>query len=97
MALCMGHVSAPLGSLAALLGRWDEADRLFARALAHARGLRSPVLVALAELDQAAALLERGRPVDRRRSDGLIRSAATAATSLYLPGLLERARGLAER
>jgi DNA-binding winged helix-turn-helix (wHTH) protein/tetratricopeptide (TPR) repeat protein len=95
--LAHGSVARPLGSLAALLGHPDEAEHLMSKALAHARRLRSPVLVAITQIDHAAALLERASAEDLPRADTLLRSASATAESLAAEGLLERVRGLRER
>ena len=90
----LGSVARPLGSLAAALGRWPESRALFAEALEHAQTLRSPVLRALGELDQARALRAHPRAGERREAEWLLESVEKASLSLELSALLARARAL---
>jgi hypothetical protein len=95
MMLCMGQVTRPLGSLAALLGRRDESEAHFASALAYARALRSPVMVAMVQIDHAEALAAHGSPADALRCSALLRSVLSAADRFGLGGLRERVQAVA--
>ena len=86
--LCFGSAARFLGKLAATMGREREAAAHFERALEENARLRSPVLLAHAQLDFAAAL-RRGV-----RASGLIDEAASTAASLGLPWIALRARRL---
>jgi hypothetical protein len=94
--LCLGSVQRMLGALAALLGRWDESELCFARALAHARGLRAPILSALVQLEHARALGRHPDSAQRARAPALLDSTALAARQLGLPGVEQQAQRLAE-
>ena len=92
-----GPVALRLGTLAALLGRWQEADRHFATALARcellgARAIRGRVL-----LEHAGVLAARGEPADRGRLEALLDEAAELCEELGMSGLGERAAALRRR
>jgi tetratricopeptide (TPR) repeat protein len=90
--ICTGSVARPLGSLAALLGRADECDALFEKALAHADRLRSPVLRAWTELDYARALRGRSQSSARTKRRKLLASVLESAERLGMHGAVEGAR-----
>ncbi len=90
--ICTGSLARPLGGLAALLGELDECDALFAQALAHADGLRSPVLRAWTELDYARALRGRSQSGVRARRRQLLESVLGCARELGMPGVEAAAR-----
>jgi hypothetical protein len=81
-ACCGGSVHYPLGRLAALMSRFEEAEDHFEAALeAHARmGARG--LAAEAEAEYAAMLLARGEPGDPERARQLVEAARATATEL---------------
>jgi hypothetical protein len=90
-----GPVALRLARLAALLERWDDAERHFELALTRcdllgARAVRARVLV-----DYAQALLARARDGDAGRAAGLLEEAERLSEDLDLPGVLRRVRGLA--
>ncbi|HEX5096861.1 MAG TPA: AAA family ATPase [Acidimicrobiia bacterium] len=58
--LCMFSAPSCAGALAALLGRDEDADRYFARAIEITARLRAPFLLATAQLEWARALTRRG-------------------------------------
>ena len=71
--LCLGPAARPLGALAALLERWDEAET-------HSPVRRgAPPWAARTRLDFGRALLRRGRPEDRMRAQQLLCDASDAA------------------
>jgi len=95
--LCLGPAARVLGSLAAVLGRWDEAEAHFARALELSQGLGSPPWAARTRLDFGRALARRGRPEDSARAQQLLCDAGAAAAALGMARVVEEARALASR
>jgi eukaryotic-like serine/threonine-protein kinase len=92
-----GPVALRLGKLAALLGRWQEADRHFATAVARcellgARAIRTRVL-----LEHASALAARDEPADRGRLNAMLEEAAHLCDELGLAGIGEHVSALRER
>jgi eukaryotic-like serine/threonine-protein kinase len=92
--LPFGPVALRLAKLAALLGRWDEAEAYFESALERcellgARAVRARVLV-----DYAAALQARGREGDAGRTERVLDEGRRLSEALDLPGILERAEAL---
>jgi tetratricopeptide (TPR) repeat protein len=81
---CLGSVSRFLGKLAALVGRGEQAAEHFERAVSANRALNSPVLVAHAELDYAAALGSGTRAAE------LVASAARIGAVSELPAVARR-------
>jgi hypothetical protein len=94
--MCLGSVSRPLGALAAILERWDEAEAYFEDALAHAKGLRAPILTALAELERARALARHAQRAQRLRALPWLESATRTARELGLAGVEQQARQIRE-
>jgi DNA-binding winged helix-turn-helix (wHTH) protein/tetratricopeptide (TPR) repeat protein len=92
--LCVGPAGRVLGRLAALLGRWDEAEAHFAQSLELCETLGSPPFAARTQLDRARALLRRGRPEDCLVADGLLRAAERAGAKMGMTRLLEEARAV---
>ncbi len=91
---CQGSVARPLGRLAALLGRWDEAEALFSQAIADNARMGAPGLVAHAQLHFARALRGRGKPADLDKADVLAAEAKVTAESLGLTALVDRVEQL---
>jgi DNA polymerase III delta prime subunit len=90
-----GPVALRLATLAALLERWDDAERHFEAALARcdllgARAVRARVL-----LDYGRALLARSRQGDAERAARLLEDARRLAEDLDLQGILRRVGALA--
>jgi hypothetical protein len=73
--VCVGPLARPLGSIAALLERWAEAERYFEQAAAEARGFRAPVLSALVDVERACAFRAHPDPGERRANAELHASA----------------------
>jgi tetratricopeptide (TPR) repeat protein len=88
--ICLGSAARSLGSLSALLGRWDEAEAFFERAWAHANALRSPVLRTWIDVEQALAFQKHPDARERRRNTERRRAALAQAKQLGLTGLCER-------
>jgi DNA-binding winged helix-turn-helix (wHTH) protein/tetratricopeptide (TPR) repeat protein len=77
--LCLGPAARVLGALDGLLGRWDDAEARFERALALCASLRSPRWEARTRLCLARMLLRRGRPSDRARALDILDDVGGAA------------------
>jgi len=90
--LYVGPAARILGLLCALLGRYDEAESWFARALAHCEGIGARAFAARTLLDHGRALLRRGGAEDCLRADGLLREAETRGSALGLTRLLVEAK-----
>ena len=86
-----GAVDRVLALLAARLGRVDEADRLFAAAVATHERIGAPSLLARTQVDWAEALVRRG---DVERARPLVASARAAAERLGAASTLARAEAL---
>jgi tetratricopeptide (TPR) repeat protein len=79
---CVGSVSRQLGLLAAVMLRWEEAERHFEDALEmHARLGARPFL-ARTRYEYARMLLARGAPAYREKALGLLNQAIEAAQAL---------------
>jgi hypothetical protein len=90
-----GPVALRLGMLAAMLERWEDAERHFETALARcdllgARAIRARVLV-----EYARALLARSGDGDAERASELLGDAKRLGEDLDLQGVLRRAAALA--
>jgi hypothetical protein len=85
-----------LGVLAASLGRWEEADALFAEALLPLEALGARPFAARLRYDWARALLRRGRAEDRGRARGLLDVAVSEAEALGMSWLVALARRRAD-
>ncbi|MGH7818667.1 MAG: tetratricopeptide repeat protein, partial [Candidatus Binatia bacterium] len=72
---CTGSVSRPLGVLASLMGRFEDAEKHFEAALEMNTRIRSRVWVAHTEHDYARMLVARGAAGDREKAAGLLESA----------------------
>jgi class 3 adenylate cyclase len=82
-----GPVALRLATLAAMLGRWDEAERHFEAALDCCRMLGARAIGARVRYEYAAALLARG---DHARAGSLLAEVGRLAEELGMTGLLER-------
>jgi class 3 adenylate cyclase len=88
MATMEGALARPMGRMAALLGRWDDADGLFAEALDLHRRFAAPYWVARTKLDWAEARLASG--ADEGVASDDLRSAISTARERGYSGLLQR-------
>lgn len=84
-----GPVALRLGQLAALLGRWKDAERLFTGALARCELLGAPAIRARVLREHAEALRSRGEPADRARWESMHDEAARLADALGIAGRSE--------
>jgi len=89
-----GPVARRLGKLAALLGRWADADRHFATALERCEQLCARAIRARVLLEHARALAARGEGGDRARIDAMLDEAARLCVELGMTGLLGRVSAL---
>jgi tetratricopeptide (TPR) repeat protein len=92
--ICEGAVARPLGMLATVMSRYEEAAGHFEAALERNARIASALWVAYTQHDYARMLLLRGRPDDRRRACQLLDEASAAARELGLTSLAERVRPL---
>lgn len=88
--LCLGPTARVLGVLAARLGRWDDAEAHFARALELCDALESPPWSARTRLDYGRTLARRGGR--RARASTLLHDAEAAASALGMIRVAEEAR-----
>ena len=87
-----GSLHWPLGRLAALLGRFDEALEHYATAVTINSKIGARPFVALARLDWADALRSRAAPGDGAEALVLARQAAAETRRLDMPGHCARQR-----
>jgi hypothetical protein len=92
-----GPVALRLGKLAAMLERWEDADRHFATALERCELLCARAIRARVLLEHASALAARGAGGDRERIARMLEEAASLCDELGMSGLLERFSGLRQR
>jgi tetratricopeptide (TPR) repeat protein len=92
--LTWGAVSRSLGSLATLLGRYDEAEQHFEAALQLNARIRARIWVAHTQHDYARMLLARGAPGDREKAAVLARTALATARAVGMKLLEERVAAL---
>jgi class 3 adenylate cyclase len=85
-------VALSIGTAASALGRYDEAEALFAEAIELCERLGAPTFVAATEVQWAQTLLERGRPADKERALTMARRAAITADELGLGRVAELSR-----
>jgi DNA-binding CsgD family transcriptional regulator len=90
-----GSLHWPLGQLAALLGRTEQALDHFASAVASSTRSGARPFVVLARLDWAQALQQQAVPGGRAQARDLARQAAIEARRLDMPGPAARAENLA--
>jgi DNA-binding NarL/FixJ family response regulator len=95
LVVVLGSLQWPLGRMADLLGRTEQALDHFARAVTLNTRLGARPLVVLTRLDWAAALSRRGVGDDLAQARELARQAAIEARRLDMPGPAGRAEGLA--
>jgi len=80
--------------LAATLGHLDEADALYASALALEEGFRAPVLAARTRYWWARALAERGKQGDAERASVLVTDSLAVARRVGMRSLAREAAAL---
>src|SRR5262245_6067516 len=99
---CRGAVARSLGVLATLLGRYDDAERHFEKALEMNARIRARIWVAHTQHDYARMLIARDGPGDRERAAALAAQALATAHEVGMKSLeakvveLRAAAGLGE-
>src|SRR5262249_38581037 len=98
---CRGAVARPLGLLATLLARYDDAERHFEKALEMNARIRARIWVAHTQHDYARMLVARDQPGDREKAAALAAQALATAREVGMKPLeadvleLQAAAGLA--
>ena len=82
-----GTIAWALGTLAAMLERYEQAEEHFAAAAQIEERLGVPLLVARTHLGWARALIARGRPEDSSRAQHMLEQAEGTATRLGAGGI----------
>lgn len=80
-----GAVSSTLGSLAHVVGRFDEAERRFAYALDVHERMETPPFAALTRVEWSEMLVDRAGPGDHDRAREMLAAARAAARRHALP------------
>jgi tetratricopeptide (TPR) repeat protein len=93
-AICYGPAARYLGLLAATLGRWEDAARHFAGALAMSETMGARPWAAHTQHDYARMLLARGAPGDQQKAGELLEHALATARELGMQSLAEKIHGL---
>ena len=83
----LGTFAWVLGTLAAILERYEESERHFATAAAIDEHLGAPVFLAHARSGWARALIARGRPEDLERAQPMLEQAYDTAGRLGAEGI----------
>jgi len=92
-----GSVARPLGRLATVLGRYDDAEAHFRLALELHTRLQAPYWTARTELDWANLLLARARPGDKQAAGIGSRRPGLIAEANHYGGLLNGPNALLDR
>jgi tetratricopeptide (TPR) repeat protein len=90
----LGCISRPLGLLAAALGRSDEAEHHFERALEADEHMGVRPWLAETRVEYASLLAGRRGAKDRERALALLDAADTTARELGMPAVVARAQAL---
>jgi hypothetical protein len=93
-AAVFGPVDPVLGLLAATLGRFEEADGHFGRAVELCRTRGMPTWLARSQCEWAEMLSRRGRPDDAERARSLAIEALEGARALGMAGVADRAEAM---
>jgi tetratricopeptide (TPR) repeat protein len=89
--VCREPVAHPLGVLATVLARWEEAVGHFQDAIARGQRLGARPSVARGRCELGRVLLARGQPADRAQAEQLLHQAADIAGELGMAAVAERA------
>jgi tetratricopeptide (TPR) repeat protein len=90
----LGSFSRSLGQLAALLERWDDAERHFQDAIEMNTRMGFHPWVALTQLNYAQMLLARDGPADREKARELLAEALAAAERMGMAKVASDSRAL---
>jgi tetratricopeptide (TPR) repeat protein len=93
--LAFGPVSMRLGSISALLGRWEQAERHFDGAAERCDALGARAMTAMLLVERARMLLARAGRGDAERARASLDKSLAISDDLGLPGIAERARAIA--
>jgi tetratricopeptide (TPR) repeat protein len=93
--LAFGPVSMRLGSLSALLGRWEQAERHFDDAAERCDALGARAISAMLLVERARMFLARAGRDDVERARASLDASLAISDDLGLPGIAERARAIA--
>jgi DNA-binding SARP family transcriptional activator len=93
--LCLGAADRFLGMLAATLGRLNDAEPHYRRAIELEEAMRAAPLVARTRFWYARMLLARDAPEDREHATELLAATIAVASELGMASLLGEARALA--
>jgi class 3 adenylate cyclase/tetratricopeptide (TPR) repeat protein len=89
-----GPADRYLGGLAALMGRWDDAEGHYQVALALTERMPAPPMHARTQHDYAGMLLRRDGPGDREHALSLLAAAGETAQRIGMRVLLDQVMGL---
>jgi tetratricopeptide (TPR) repeat protein len=90
-----GPVALRLGMVAAMLGRWEEAERHLQLAMERCTQLGAPVITARVLYERARMLVARGEEADLASAAELLARAEGICRELDLPGVGDRVAALA--
>ena len=85
---CSAAIDWALGTLAATLERYEEAEGHFAAAAKIEEALGAPLFLARTHVSWARALIDRGRPEDLDRAQHMLEQAEDTATRLGAAGIV---------
>jgi tetratricopeptide (TPR) repeat protein len=85
--VCLGAAARFLGQLASLMGRWDDAEAHFRRAMELDARMAARTWLPHSQFQYSRMLFRRGRPGDTASANELLDAAAKAASDLGLRGL----------
>lgn len=88
--ICFGPCSRFLGILARTMGRWDEAQRHFERAIAHSASMATKPWEARSQYSYASMLIAKDGSDDTSKAMELLDQARSTAQDLDMTGLLEK-------
>jgi DNA-binding CsgD family transcriptional regulator len=94
--IASGSIHRPLGQLASVLGRTDDALAHFEAAQVVHRAYRADIWITHTDIDEATARLRRGSDEDRRRAAKLVEAAAECSRREGWPALAARAEELTQ-
>jgi len=93
--LAFGPVSMRLGSISALLGRWEQAEGHFDDAAERCDALGARAISAMLLIERARMFLGRAGRGDVERARVSLDASLTISDDLGLPGIADRARAIA--
>ncbi len=93
-ALCTGSASRQLGMMAAVMGRYDDAERHFDDALAFDQKMNARPWVAHTQYQYAKMLVARDAPGDKAKALALLQQALNTAQELGMAKIIERGLAL---